>query len=82
MGMCANKIHHAAKHYLGLIAPAGHGARRACVNWTPPPWVGSGRPGGRGEPLASIKKTSPRRWSSHCKAWSAFETPLAPPDFQ
>jgi hypothetical protein len=47
--------HNAAKQYLGMIAPAGHGARRACVNRAPPR-VGSVPPGGRGEPLASIKK--------------------------
>jgi hypothetical protein len=67
--------HHAAKQYLGLIAPVGHGARRACVNrtapsswqwWAPPPEAG-------GSPFCPLKKTSPdHRWSSHCKAWSAF----------
>jgi hypothetical protein len=55
MAPCGHRrfTHHAAKQYLGLIAPAGRGARRACVNWAAPsswqwaPLRPGGAPGGR-----------------------------------
>ena len=73
--------HNAAKQYLGLIAPAGHGARRACVNRAAPSgWQWAPRRPGGAHGVHS-KKRVPHRWSSHCKTWSAFETLLAP-DFQ
>jgi hypothetical protein len=54
---------------------------RACVNRTAPSgWQWAPRRPGGAHGVHS-KKRVPHRWSNHCKAWSAFETLLAP-DFQ
>jgi hypothetical protein len=51
--------HHAAKQYFGLIAPQRTTGPVAPVSTGPPPRVASGIPGGRGEPLAPVKKNEP-----------------------
>jgi hypothetical protein len=56
-GINKRPSHNAAKQHLGLIAPAGHGARRACVNRAAPSGMAVGSPeGGRGKPPGVHKK--------------------------
>jgi hypothetical protein len=55
--------HNAAKQHLGLIAPAGHGARRTCVNQAAPSgWQCVGSPeagGGRGLTPSPLEQEQP-----------------------
>jgi hypothetical protein len=70
---CVRLLHHAAKQYFGLIAPAGHGARRACVNRAAPSscqWAPR-RPGG----AATARLGVPSRPSP---AWHRTSNDLVP----
>jgi hypothetical protein len=49
-------FHNAANEYLGLIAPAGHGARRACVNRATPLGLAVGSPEAGGSPWRPLEQ--------------------------